>query len=318
MLALERPWRLIRGGTAYVPRGPIAGTDPPERLADRIRAVSDYLAGHGIAALTSDAEIRAETGYGLLLRQRGFRPTEEIQPSRHRLSVPLADGASDEASLAKLTMSARQRVRGAIKRELRVVRYDTSPSAPELPLERPPGGLDAKSLAQPFDRFYELLLETAQRRGFRMVSRERFRDWSTRAVLGGLAMFLEVRAPDGRLLGGGLFYRHGRRLTYSNAGDLAAHRREFPGVIHLLLWRAIQLAIAEGLDEVDLGGVDVKGARRRPVEGEAMHGLLSFKESFGGQWIELAGNHIRVAHRLPYYIGSASSRLFSLVGRRAG
>ena len=46
-------------------------------------------------------------------------------------------------------------------------------------------------------------------------------------------------------------------------------------------------ALAEGRDEMDLGGVDVPGARRRPEPGEPAYGMLTFKESFGARWIEL-------------------------------
>ncbi len=67
-----------------------------------------------------------------------------------------------------------------------------------------------------------------------------------------------------------------------------------PGTIHLLLWRALQLAVREGRTELDLGGVDVAGARHEPRAGEPMFGLYEFKRAFGGRWVELSGAHERV------------------------
>ena len=78
--------------------------------------------------------------------------------------------------------------------------------------------------------------------------------------------------------------RRPRRRTASDA----------PGALHLLRWRAIQLAIREGRAEMDLGGVDVAGARGEPDEGEPMYGLYQHKRSFGGRWVELTGAHERV------------------------
>jgi lipid II:glycine glycyltransferase (peptidoglycan interpeptide bridge formation enzyme) len=79
--------------------------------------------------------------------------------------------------------------------------------------------------------------------------------------------------------------------------------------VHLLLWRALQLAVREGRSELDLGGVDVAGARCEPRPGDAMFGLLEFKRSFGGRWIELAGAHERALHPARARAGAALTRL---------
>jgi lipid II:glycine glycyltransferase (peptidoglycan interpeptide bridge formation enzyme) len=125
----------------------------------------------------------------------------------------------------------------------------------------------------------------------------------------GHVILLEVRTPDDELIGGATFYRHGGRLTYSHSGDRADLRRSYPGVIHFLLWRAIQLAVRQSMVEVDLAGVDVRGARRQPVAGEEMLGLYEFKRSFGATWIELTGNHERVARAWRYGLGRVTGRL---------
>jgi lipid II:glycine glycyltransferase (peptidoglycan interpeptide bridge formation enzyme) len=60
---------------------------------------------------------------------------------------------------------------------------------------------------------------------------------------------------------------------------------------------------------VDLAGVDVRGARREPAKGEEMRGLYQFKRSFGARWIELTGNHERIARPWRYGLGRVSGRL---------
>ena len=163
--------------------------------------------------------------------------------------------------------------------------------------------------APAFDRFYDLLVATAARRGFGLGSRASFIDWSCAGLAAGHVVYLEVRNPDDELLGGATFYRHGGRLTYSHSGDRVDLRHTHPGVIHLLLWRAIQLAIRDGLGEMDFAGVDVPGQRRQPVEGEEMYGLYAFKRSFGADWIELTGNHERVIRPLRYGLGRVTGKL---------
>jgi lipid II:glycine glycyltransferase (peptidoglycan interpeptide bridge formation enzyme) len=88
--------------------------------------------------------------------------------------------------------------------------------------------------------------------------------------------------------------------------------------MHLLRWRAIELALAEGRDEMDLGGVDVAGARRPPEPGEPTHGLYEHKRSFGADWVELAGAQERVGRPVRYALGRAVTRVARAAGRGRG
>jgi len=89
--------------------------------------------------------------------------------------------------------------------------------------------------------------------------------------------------------------------------------------MHLLRWRAIELALAEGRDEMDLGGVDLAGARRVPVEGEPTFGLYEHKRSFGAAWVPLAGAQEVVARSWRYAAGRLTGKVARTVGRgRAG
>ncbi len=209
----------------------------------------------------------------------------------------------------------RQRIRAAEASGLAVGRYDTrtgSGGAGEG-FVTPIGPVDVA-----LDGFYDLLLATGERRQFTFGPRASFTSWWQRAHAAGHLVYLEVRedaTPDGPPLAGLVLYRHGGRLSTVHSGDRAETRRAHPGALHLARWRAIQLAIREGATEMDLGGADVAGARRRPVEGEPMWGLYQHKLSFGGQWLELAGAHERVFRPRRYAAGRATSRLARLVAR---
>ncbi|HEY2888719.1 MAG TPA: GNAT family N-acetyltransferase [Candidatus Limnocylindrales bacterium] len=309
LLSLERPWRLVPGAGAYLSRGPISAGEPAQRTAERLAAAAEWLFEHGVDVVASDAEIPADTGYGTLIETGGFRPIEEVQPSRHRLALDLHPGEPESTYFAGFSETTRQLIRQGEKAGLRVVRWD----------RRGPGsgafgeGFDAPAAdadpAAAFERLYGLLEAAAARRHFGLGSQAGFSAWSLAGLEAGMTVLLEVRTADGELLGAATFYRHGGRLTYSHSGDRADLRRTYPGVARLLLWRAIQLAVREERIEVDLAGVDVRGARREPAKGEEMRGLYEFKRSFGARWIELTGNHERIARPWRYGLGRISGRL---------
>ena len=310
-LALRRPLPLVGGWSAYVPRGPIAAGEPAAQTADRLAAIVEDLAEVGVAVVASDAEIPAETGYGERLATIGFRPIEEIQPSRHRVSLPLAGRAADEV-FGVIAKSTRQRIRKAEADGIAVIRHDGRVA---------PGGVGEgfSAPSEPteiaLDRFYSLLVETGERLQFSFGPREAFLAWWRAAHRAGHLILLEARTADGEPQAGLVLYRHGERLSTVHSGDHAAARRDHPGALHLLRWRAIELAILEGRSEMDLGGADVAGARREPRDGEPMWGLYQHKRSFGGEWLELAGAHERVLDVNRYRIGRIAARTQRLLGR---
>jgi lipid II:glycine glycyltransferase (peptidoglycan interpeptide bridge formation enzyme) len=273
--------------------------------------VTEHLAGGGVDVVASDAEIPAETGYPDRLREAGFYPIAEIQPSRHRISLPLA-GSDEEAAFEGISKSTRQRIRKAEKEGIVVVRHDN-----RVPSDGVGEGFTAPSEAThaALDRFYDLLLETGERRQFSFGPRDSFVGWWRAGHRAGHVVYLEARAPAGGPQAGLLLYRHGERLSTVHSGDHATARRDHPGALHLLRWRAIQLAIREGRDEMDLGGADVAGARREPREGEPMWGLYQHKLSFGGRWLELSGAHERVIRPNRYRAGTLARGIARRLGR---
>ena len=310
VLALRRRWPLVGGWSAYVPRGPISAAETPETTADRLATLVAHLRELDVAVVASDAEIAAQTGYPRLLAARGFRPIEEIQPSRHRIGLGLA-GRSEDDVFAGISKSTRQRIRKAEETVEGVVRHDgrIGPGGP---------GDGFRAASEPaeiaLDRFYDLLLETGERKHFAFGPRDAYLAWWRAALRAGHLVYLEAWAITGAPVAGLLLYRHGERLSTVHSGDHAEDRETTPGALHLLRWRAIQLAIREGRTEMDLGGADVAGARREPRDGEPMRGLYQHKRSFGGEWLELSGAHERVLDPARYRLGRLAGRAGRLLG----
>jgi lipid II:glycine glycyltransferase (peptidoglycan interpeptide bridge formation enzyme) len=294
-LALGRRWPLIGGGRLYVPRGPVAAGAGPAVVAGRLGAITAWAREAGYDVVLADPEIPAASGFPALVAGLGFHQVEEVGPARHRLAVPIDPGATEASLLAGIVPKTRQQLLAAERRGVVVVRHDGpagggAGQSVEAPDSRPPGG----SAGEVFERFHALLAATGERRGFRIRSRSAALAWWSAALAAGHLLLLETVAPDGSLIGGAIFYRHGGRLTYAYSGDDPAQRAAHPGAMSLLLWRALQIALRDGCHELDLGGVDVPGARREPRPGESTYGLLRFKQSLGGRWVELSGAHERV------------------------
>ena len=323
-LGLTRAWPAIGGGSAYITRGPI-----PEVAADvvaaRLIALADFLSGEGIDVVAADPEVpAADAAFRRAITAAGFRSIEEIQPSRHRIRLPL-EGRSEDDVFGAISKSTRQRIRQAERDEVVVIRYDG-----RCPQDGPGDGFLAPTIppSSALDRFYDLLLETGERRHFSFGPRASFVGWWQSALAAGHLVYLEARSAAGEpaarpgdggapddALAGLVLYRHGGRFSTVHSGDHAASRETHPGALHLLRWRAIQLAIRERCTEMDLGGVDVEGARHEPREGDALYGLYQHKRSFGGEWLELSGAHERVTDGRGYAIGRVLQRAGRMLGR---
>ncbi|TMC61361.1 MAG: GNAT family N-acetyltransferase, partial [Chloroflexi bacterium] len=273
----------------------------------------------GIDVVAVDPEVPAgDAAWRSWLRRAGYHSIDEVQPSRHRLTLPLGAGAAEDDVFTGIAKSTRQRIRKAEQGGIAVVRHDAHAAEPGAANDGfvVPAGDSAVAL----DRFYDLLVETGERRDFSFGPRTEFVAWWVRALAAGHLVYLEARdgAASGELLAGLVLYRHGGRLSTVHSGDPARARETHPGALHLLRWRAIQLAMREGCLEMDLGGVDTPGARREPREGEPMHGLYQHKLSFGARWLELAGAHERVIRPSRYRVGRLLARARRLVAAVGG
>lgn len=277
----------LPGFVAYAPRGPIAAGDAPERVAARAIALAGWVREAGGTILAVDPELDADPAYESALAAAGYAETEEIQPSRHRLVLRFEPGDDEEAVLARIAKGTRQRIRAA---ETAGMTVTDDPAGEHL------------------DAFGELIGATAERKHFTFSPEQGFVRW-WRRVLDTPAGRFWVAVHDGTFVGGLLAYRQGGHLATAFSADRAELRKELPGTMHLLRWHAIREALAAGMPSIDLGGVDVRGARHKPEKGEPTYGLWEHKASFGAEWVESAPAHEIVLRPLVYRAGLAAGRL---------
>ena len=307
-----RPWPLLGGSARTCRAGRSRPATPAENADAGARAVADAARGRGVDVVAVDAEVPARPG----VREcaRGGR----VPPDRGDPAVAAPDVARRSRGATR-----RPRSRGSRSRRASGSAAPRATASPSSATTRAcAGGVGEGFVAPPeptqvaLDRFYDLLLETGERRQFSFGPRESFV-----ALVDGGAPRRAPRLPRGPRTGTAI-----RSPACSCTGTAAASRRstpattsprasDHPGALHLLRWRAIQLAIRESRDEMDLGGVDVAGARREPHEGEPMYGLYQHKRSFGADWVELAGAHEKVI-RAPLPRGRVVARLSRLLDRR--
>ncbi|MCU0479253.1 MAG: hypothetical protein MUE92_11030, partial [Chloroflexi bacterium] len=270
-LVLGRRWRMLGGGRAYVPKGPAAGGAAPEVVAARLAGIAAWARAAGFDALAADPEIPAGSGFPALLAGAGFRQIEEIGPSRHRVGVPILPGTPEASLLEGITQKTRQQLLAAERRGVRVVRYDARAGVDPGPgLEAPEPARLVDAAEEAFTHFHALLAATGERRGFRVGSRPIALAWWRAALEAGHLLLLEARGTEDEIVAAAVFYRHGRRLTYSHSGDVAALRSTYPGATGLVLWRALAGRAdvrAAPLQAVVRGPVDraVGGPRARPA-----------------------------------------------------
>ena len=302
VLALERAGRssVAAAPTCPAGRSPAGRRDDGRRPLDAIE-VADALAGRraGSTWWPRMPRCRPRTGYGDAIRAAGFRPIEEIQPSRHRIALPLGRRATRTRVLA----GDREVDAPADPPRPNATRSSSSGTTGRPGRRRARRGLrGARRTGEvALDRFYDLLLETGERRALRVRAADRFVAWWTRAMRAGHLVYLEAaarRRRAARPLAGLVLYRHGGRLSTVHSGDHARPRRD-PS-------RAPSTCSAGGPSSSPSARAArrwTSGASTSPgrgasrVEGEPMYGLYQHKRSFGGRWVELTGAHERVIRR---------------------
>jgi lipid II:glycine glycyltransferase (peptidoglycan interpeptide bridge formation enzyme) len=271
----------LPGFVAYAPRGPVSAGDPPVHVAQRAVALATWLGAEGATILAVDPELDADPAYDAAMAAAGFTQTEELQPSRHRLVLRWEPGDSAESVLGRVSKQTRQRIRAATTAGTRAV-------------EDPTG--------EHLEAFGRLADATAERKGFDFATSRGFDEWWRLVLAAGQARFW-VATNEDELLGGLLVYRQAGHLATAFSADRADLRRELPGTMHLLRWTAIEASVAAGYPSIDLGGVDVRGARHKPEAGDAAYGLYEHKTSFGAEWVESAAAHEIVLRPLVYRAG---------------
>ena len=283
----------LPGFVAYAPRGPVAAGDAPERVAARAAALAGWARDAGAMILAVDPELDADPEYESALAGAGFAETEEIQPSRHRLILRFQPGDDEETVFARIAKSTRQRIRAA-------------EAAGTIVVE--------DAVGAHLDAFGELIGSVAERKRFTFSAELGFMRWWRRVLATPYGRFW-VGLHEGRMVGGLIAYRQGGHLATAFSADRAELRRELPGTMHLLRWQAIREALAISAPLIDLGGVDVRGAREKPAKGDPTYGLYEHKAGFGAEWVTSVAAHEVVLRPWVYGAGLVARRARRLVAR---
>jgi hypothetical protein len=292
-LVLLRRNAPLPGELAYAPRGPASLGDPAAVVAARAAGLLAWARERGALNLVVDPVLDADPAFEAAMDAAGFRPTAEIQPSRHRMLRPIEPGATDAMLLAAMSKSARQRIRDA-------------GAAGTVVAE------DAEG--RHLDAFGRLVASAAGRKGFLYTEASGFAVWWRRIVASGDGLFLVATAGD-RLVGGLLAYRQGGSFATAFSADDAALRAERPGTMHALRFEVLRRARDQGATVVDLGGADVAPHHTLPAVGSPERGLYDHKVSLGAVWTESAPAHLAVLRPGWVAVGDGLARVRRVVRR---
>lgn len=208
-----------------------------------------------------------EINFGTREHRLRKAPTD-VQPA----DTMVVDLAEDDRLLGRMRSKTRYNIRLARRRGVQV-----RPASPDE-----------------LDRWYEMYHRTMERHGKTVHGRHHFSrlvEATVSAPRAGVVPGVPAEDHNLRLL---LAERHGRTLAglflavsgsyaiYLYGASADRDRRAMPA--YLLQWEAMRLARRLGADRYDMFGVPPD---RRP--GHPMHGLLRFKEGFGGRHVARRG-----------------------------
>ena len=213
-LVLLRPFPIVGGESAYIPRGPVVDPTRAEdgggAAARRMAALANWLVERGVVVVATDAEVPAtDAAYGAAPAPAGFDPIPEIQPSRHRVSLALARDTDDAAVRAGVHQ---EHPAAGRRRRARRRRSSNGTTGPAGRMSRDCSIGPRVMPEEALGAFATLLEGTGERRGFRFGPRQVFLDWWTAAHDAGHA-----RLPR--------CARRGRREPLARRSDPVSPRR---------------------------------------------------------------------------------------------
>ncbi len=259
--------RFFHLSLAYVPRGPVVDWQDEEVAGLLFRAMLQAACARGAVFLKVEPNWPDEQTVAARLLSLGFCPARTVQP-RNSLVVDLT--GSQEDLLAQMRKHTRYGIRAA-KRQGVVVRPAAGPEEVAL--------------------FYDLLLDTAGRKGFRIHGQPYYEQvYRLFNETGQAALLFGER--DGQLLSALWVVACGPEAIYM----YAASRGQAYMAPYLLLWEAMLWAAARGCTRYDLWGIPEKavaGAALAPLSAietsDPLWGVYIFKRGFRGKLLRTVG-----------------------------
>jgi lipid II:glycine glycyltransferase (peptidoglycan interpeptide bridge formation enzyme) len=257
---------------AYVPRGPLVDWTRPEQYrpvldsliaearrknALLIKIDPDLTIGRGIPGTTSEQPDLIGLAVQVYLKKTGWRFSQDQIQFRNTVEIDLR--APEEALLARMHQKTRYNIRLAEKKGVSVT----------------------EALEADWESIYRLYAETAARDGFIIRSWEYYRQvWST-FTQNRMATCLKAEV-DGTLISAIWVISFGKKAHYLYGMSSILHREFMPN--HLLQWRGMLLAKAQGRDVYDMWG-----APDEFTEEDRLSGVFRFKQGFGGEVVRTLG-----------------------------
>lgn len=270
----------------YAPRGPVLDWSNPGLLDEVLAEVRVLARMHRAVALKIDPCVPAERSDVVeLLRARGFHFTGSDDPDlggtqpRYVMKTDLTP--EPEELLASFHSKWRYNIRLAERRGV-TVREGTRDDLPA---------------------FYELLLVTAERDGFRVRARDYFENLYDLLVPAGMARLFAAE-HEGAMVAAAILFRMGDTAVYVYGASGNEQRHLMPN--HLLQWRMMQWAREQGCRVYDFRGVT------REVDGEPvgdLGGLNRFKRGFAAEYMEYVGEWDLVLSPMWYHVYALARRL---------
>jgi lipid II:glycine glycyltransferase (peptidoglycan interpeptide bridge formation enzyme) len=260
------------GKLAYIPKGPVFGTDDPGITMQLWQGIHETLQTHGVFALKVEPEWPDEERAHKRLQEAGFVHSDQTVQPRQTIVVDLSPD-KDEI-LAAMKSKTRYNIRLASRKGVKSREGD----------------------AQDVEIFYDMMETTGERNEFGIHSRDYYRQaWRQFSAQDRAKLFLATY--EGQPLAGIMVFAFGKKSWYMYGSSSNKHRNLMP--TYLVQWEAISWAKAKGCQHYDLCGIpdmdeDVLEAAVRDrdvLEGDIpeLWGVYRFKRGFGGQVIRYVG-----------------------------
>ncbi|ERG65389.1 hypothetical protein L332_13190 [Agrococcus pavilionensis RW1] len=250
-LALEG--KVSLGRYWYLPMGPTATDMAPVVAALREFAKSEP----GLLVVKVEPHLERSPERINELVALGLEQSRDMQVMTHTVVLDLSQG--EEALFASFSQMIRRQVRGAVKKGYRV--------------ERP------EPTQETFDRMHAMMLTVAGGKGMAGMRERAYYDrfWSEFAKAGTGRFYFGYDDDSDDPQAGIFVTTAGRTAVYKDGGSRPD--RKINGGSALLLWTAMQDAIAEGKLAFDLAGTPPPDRADDPTH--PFHGLAQFKLRFG-------------------------------------
>lgn len=250
----------------YASRGPVLDTSDAPLVQEFFTALKPIARRHGAILLKIDPPIPIEdTVSEANLRAVGFQPiaSSGFGGTQPKCVMQLDLDKNQDDLLQSFHEKWRYNIRLAGRKGV-VIREDCRKE--DLPT------------------FYDLLKETCERDGFLVRGYRYFEDmWDLLVPAGYMKLALAIYAD--RPLSGVLIYRFGDKVWYTYGASSNEHRNVMPN--HLIQWRMIQWAQAQGCKWYDFRGVSPK----KGTGDEHLEGLNKFKAGFHPRFVEYIGEY---------------------------